>query len=75
VIIGDRDCISVFVFGDLKLRSLQGARCEVWVGWWEKENPMFGRILLARLADRFRSPWKQTSYQKKQNGTSSVLFV
>jgi hypothetical protein len=42
-----------------KLRSLQGARCEVRVGG--KKEKSHGRILLARLADRFRSPWKQTS--------------
>jgi hypothetical protein len=54
-----RDCISVFVFGDPEIAIVAGSALRG-VGGWEKEKS-HGRILLARLADRFRSPWKQTS--------------
>jgi hypothetical protein len=53
------DCTLVFgVLGIPEMRSLQGARCKVRVGG-KKKNPMV--YVPIRLADRFRSPWKQTS--------------
>jgi hypothetical protein len=56
-----RDCISVFGFGDPEIAIVAGSGSALrGADGWEKEKS-HGRILLARLADRFCSPWKQTS--------------
>jgi hypothetical protein len=49
----------VFVFADPEIAIVAGSALRG-VGGWGKERS-HGRILLARLADRSRSPWKQTS--------------
>jgi hypothetical protein len=57
-------------------RWIEHARCfpvKFKPDWWEKEKS-HGRILLARLADRFRSPWKQTSEETMERVFCSSDF-